>query len=163
MITSLNMTLKLKQDAETKAKLEALRNGGFDKDVRPAMDAALRAFNGVHFARVVVIEDQYIQVITTFDGDRQTYTDFFRRELPGVFKVIFSLAEGAPDWDTLNNEETFYALSSKANTKPLGTSLYEGNDDGYVFMAQHQTSVDEITKSLKLTDIFKGLRDFLQG
>ena len=163
MITSLNMALKLKQDDATKAMLEKLRNGLFEETVQPKMDKALREFDGVHFARVVVIDDQYIMVITEFDGDRKTYTDFFRQKLPGVFKVIFSLAEGAPDWDTLDNEETFYALSSKANTKPLGTSLYEGNDDGYVFMAQHQTSVDEITKSLKLTDIFKGLRDFLQG
>jgi hypothetical protein len=157
------MALKLKQDDATKAMLEKLRNGLFEETVQPKIDKALREFDGVHFARVVVIDDQYIMVITEFDGDRKTYTDFFRQKLPDVFKVIFSLAEGAPDWDTLDNEETFWQLSSKANYKPLGKSMNPENDDGYVFMAQGETSVDEISKSLKLTNIFKGLRDFLQS
>ena len=163
MITALTLTLKLKQDDRTKATIQQLQESLFETQVQPKIDAALRRFKGVHFARVVLIEDQYLQVITEFDGDQRIYTDFFRRELGDVFQTIFSLADGAPPWDAIDNEEAFFELAKSHNIRPLGKSVYEGNPDGYVFMAQHQRSVKDISESLNLSDQVKGVRDFIQS
>lgn len=168
MITSLNLTLQLKQDEETQKTVKALQEGLFAEKFQPAIDKALGDYDRVHFARVVVIENeniyQYIQVLTVFNGDRRTYTDFFLKELPDVFEAIFSLADGAPPWEELGSDpELFYEYSREANIKPLGNSLYAGNDDGYVFMAQGEMEVAEIREAIELTDNMKGIRDFLQS
>jgi len=75
----------------------------FAATVQPLIDKALRDSQIVHFARVVVIDDTYIQILTEYDGDKKDYTEYFRKNLPAVFKAIFSLAEGLPPWDQINN------------------------------------------------------------
>src|SRR2546430_7619462 len=94
MAHSLNLTLKIKQDPETLAKLQGFKANfaAFQEKIA----AAMKDSRILHFARVVVIEDKYIQVLTEYDGDRKAYTEFFRKKLPDVFKLVFSLAEGAP-------------------------------------------------------------------
>ena len=164
MITSLNLTLKLKQDEETQATVKALQEGLFAKKLQPLIDKALRESEIVHFARVVVVHNQYIQVLTEFDGDRRTYTDFFFKALPDVFKAIFSLAENVPSWEELKDDpDKFSEISRLANIKPLGTSIYSDNDDGYVFMAQGEREVTAIREAVELTDQLKGIRDFIQS
>ncbi|HLL32086.1 MAG TPA: hypothetical protein VK403_13940, partial [Allosphingosinicella sp.] len=81
MITALNMTVPLKQDPESLAKLQKLKEV-FADHIQPEIDRALRKSKIVHFARVLVIHDKFLQVITEFDGDPEEYTEFFRRELP---------------------------------------------------------------------------------
>ncbi|MEO7177248.1 MAG: hypothetical protein ABIW83_00240 [Allosphingosinicella sp.] len=132
MITALNMTVPLKQDPESLAKLQQLK-ALFADHIQPEIDRALRKSRIVHFARVLVIHDQFLQVITEFDGDPEEYTEFFRRELPHVFRPIFELAEGAPPWDELNDQDTFFEASKHLNVKALGRDVDGREDQGWLF------------------------------
>ena len=100
MITALNMTMPIKQDAETQQELKKLK-AIFADHVQPKIDEALKKSELVHFARVLVIDDKYIQVITEFDGDKENYTEFFRTELNEVFKAIFALLRANRDGSML--------------------------------------------------------------
>jgi hypothetical protein len=146
MITALNMTVPLKQDPESLAKLQLLKDN-FADHIQPAIDAALRKSKIVHFARVLVIHDKFLQVLTEFDGDPMEYTEFFRRELPAVFKPIFELAEGAPDWDDINNQDTFFEASKGMNVKALGRSTDGREEQGWLF-SYFDKSVREIEEGL---------------
>ena len=146
MITALNMTVPLKQDPESLAKLQKLKEV-FADHIQPEIDRALRKSKIVHFARVLVIHDRFLQVITEFDGDPEEYTEFFRRELPHVFKPIFELADGAPPWDDLNDQDTFFEASKKLNVKALGRSEDGREEQGWLFSYFPRT-VREIEESL---------------
>ncbi|HEX8625548.1 MAG TPA: hypothetical protein VF782_10770 [Allosphingosinicella sp.] len=146
MITALNMTLPLKQDPESLAKLQRLKEI-FADHFQPEIDRALRKSRIVHFARVLVIHDKFLQVITEFDGDPEEYTEFFRRELPHVFKPIFELAEGVPPWDELNDQDTFFEASKHLNVQALGRPEDGREDQGWLF-SYFPRSVREIEESL---------------
>src|SRR3954468_21532763 len=120
MATALNLTAPVKQDPDTQARLHELVQA-FPGSVQPALQAALDKSEVVHFARVLVIDDKYLQVLTEFDGDPMTYTEFFRKELGPVFRQIFSLVEGAPPWEELNNPNTFFEYTRGLNRTALGT------------------------------------------
>jgi hypothetical protein len=146
MITALNMTVPLKQDPESLAKLQKLKEV-FADHIQPEIDRALRKSKIVHFARVLVIHDRFLQVITEFDGDPQEYTEFFRRELPHVFRPIFELAEGAPPWDELNDQDTFFQASKHLNVKALGRDEGGREEQGWLFSYFPKT-VREVEQSL---------------
>jgi hypothetical protein len=118
----------------------------FAEQVQPAMDTVLAQSEIVHFARVLVIDNKYIQVLTEFDGDPEQYTEFFRKELGAVFQAIFSLVEGAPPWEELNKSNIFYEFSHGLNVKALGTSTVDNEGHGYMFSAFGDTTVREIKK-----------------
>jgi hypothetical protein len=143
MAIALNLTAPLKQDAETQQKLQELA-ASFEHTVQPLIDAALSRSEIVHFARVVVIDNKYIQVLTEFDGDPAQYTEFFRRELGPVFQVVFSLVEGAPSWDELNEPNAFYAFTHDLNLQSLGSSANGNGERGYLFSAFGDATVREI-------------------
>jgi len=134
---ALNLTARLKRDPATKAKLQQLKET-FATHVQPAMDEALGKSKLVHFARVLVIDDQYIQVLTEFDGDKRAYTDFFLKALPEVFRGVFELVEGAPDWEQLKNPDRFYEFTRHANLRALGTKQ-DDPEAGYLFTGCPQT------------------------
>ncbi|OWK22189.1 hypothetical protein AJ88_15750 [Mesorhizobium amorphae CCBAU 01583] len=92
MAHALNLTLKIRQDETAKATLAKVK-ADFATKIQPMIDAALRESDVVHFARVLVIDDLYLQVLTEYDGDHKAYTEFFRQKLPQVFGLLFSLAE----------------------------------------------------------------------
>ena len=149
MTHALNLTLPIKQDAETQAKLKHLAEI-FPDQVQPAIDAALRKSKLVHFARVVVIDNKYIQVITEYEGSHQEYTEFFRRELTPVFAAIFSLADGLPD---VTNPNSFFEFSRDHNIRSLGKAAdgstdLNGNPAGWLFSAYDHKTVDEILAAL---------------
>ena len=146
MITALNMTVPLKQDPESLAKLQKLKEV-FADHIQPEIDRALRKSKIVHFARVLVIHDKFLQVITEFDGDPEEYTEFFRRELPHVFKPIFELADGAPPWDELNDQDTFFQASKHLNVKALGRDEGGREEQGWLFSYFPKT-VREVEESL---------------
>lgn len=151
MAHALNLTLPIKQDAETLAKLQQLKKD-FATKIQPAMDKALRESKIVHFARVVVIDDKYLQVITEYDGDHKGYTEFFRRALPEVFAALFSLAEGAPSFDKLD-QQSFFELSKSLQHRSLGESTdgstdQEGKTEGYLFSAYGNRAVKDILPKL---------------
>lgn len=144
MAIALNMTAPLKQDPESQQRLQQLA-AVFAEQVQPEMEAVLARSEIVHFARVLVIDNKYIQVITEFDGTPEEYTEFFRRELPKVFQAIFSLVENAPPWEELNTPDKFFAFSHGFNVKSLGTGD-EGR--GYMFAAVGDMTVREIKRHL---------------
>ena len=146
MITALNMTVPLKQDPESLAKLQQLKAVFADR-IQPEIDRALRKSRIVHFVRVLVIDDKYLQVLTEFDGDPEEYTEFFRRELPHVFKPIFELAEGVPPWDELNDQDSFFEASQRLNVKALGRSTDGREGQGWLFSYFGKT-VREIEEAL---------------
>ena len=147
MLTALNMTMPLKQDAESQQKLQQMK-AAFADHIQPAIDEALRRSQIVHFARVLVIDDKYIQVLTEFDGDPMDYTEFFRRNLQPVFKAIFELAEGVPPWDEINNQDAFYEASKGFNVQALGRSTDGREDQGWLFSYFGERTVREIEEAI---------------
>jgi hypothetical protein len=143
MAHALNLTLALKQDPQTQATLSQVK-ATFAKSIQPAVDAALRKSQIVHFARVLVIDDKYIQIITEYDGDEQQYSEFFRKELQPIFKVIFSMAEGAPSWDELNNSNTFFQFSNGKNVRALGELDPPDPKEGWLFSAYGGKTVKDL-------------------
>jgi hypothetical protein len=150
MTHALNLTLPIKQDAETQAKLKHLAEI-FATEVQPKIDAALKESRIVHFARVVVIDNKYIQVITEYEGPHQEYTEFFRRKLSPIFAAIFSLAEGVPD---VSNTNAFWEFSKDHNIRSLGIATdgskdFSGNPAGWLFSAYNHRTVEDILSALE--------------
>ena len=145
MTHALNLTLPIKQDPETLAKLQELK-AVFADHVQEPIAEALRASKLVHFARVVVIEDKYIQVITEYEGSHQEYTEFFRRALTPIFAKIFELAEGAPN---VEDTAAFWEFSMRHNIRSLGratddSTTFDNNPAGWLFSAYDGKTVKEI-------------------
>jgi hypothetical protein len=145
MALSLNFTAPIKQDPESQQRLQQL-SAVFAEQVQPMIDAVLAESELVHFARILVIDNKYIQVLTEFDGDPMQYTEFFRTRLPHVFEQIFSLVENAPPWAEINNPNDFYEYTHGLNLKALGTSGDAAYDHGYLFSALGDATVREIKK-----------------
>ncbi|MET1412483.1 hypothetical protein ABVF61_09465 [Roseibium sp. HPY-6] len=151
MTHPLTLTLKIKQDPATLAQLEELK-ANFADQIQPKIEEALRKSKIVHFARVVVIGDnEYIQVITEYDGDHFEYTEFFRDALTPVFATIFSLADGVPD---VNDPAAFFEFSKNANYRTLGKSTdgatdMNGNQSGWLFSAYDHAEVRDILSALQ--------------
>ena len=147
MALTLNFTAPLKQDTESQKHLQQLA-AVFTDQVQLVIEKALDKSELVHFARILVIDNKYIQVLTEFDGDPMQYTEFFRQELGPVFETIFSLVEGAPPWDELNNPNSFYEYTHGLNLTALGSSVDANYDHGYLFCAFGDATVREIKKHL---------------
>jgi hypothetical protein len=147
MATALNLTAPLKQDPESQEKLRHLA-ATFAETVQPAIDAALARSEIVHFARLLVIDNRYLQVLTEFDGDPLLYTEFFRKELGPVFRAVFALVEGAPPWEELDSPDAFYEFTSTLNLNALGTATVGNEGRGYLFSAYGATTVREIKAGL---------------
>ncbi|MCW1991003.1 hypothetical protein ABIE85_001994 [Bradyrhizobium diazoefficiens] len=152
MTHALNLTLKIKQDAATQAQLKNLEAIFADK-VQPLIEAALKKSRIVHFARVVVIGNEYIQVITEYEGSHQEYTEFFRRELTPVFAAIFSLADMGDKELDVTNPNAFFEFSKNRNERSLGKATdgstdINGNPSGWLFSAYDHMTVEEILTKL---------------
>lgn len=149
MTHALNLTLPLKQDDASQAKLKELA-AAFAEHVQPVIAEAMRRSEIVHNARVNVIDNKYIQVITEFDGTYQEYAEFFRRELTPIFAKIFELAEGAPD---VTDGNAFFMYSMKHNLRSLGTTVadargFDGELEGFLFSAYDHADVRKIKAAL---------------
>ena len=68
MAHALNLTIRIRQDAAAQATLAKIA-AMFAVQIQPKIDKALRESKIVHFARVLVIDNKYLQVITEYDGD----------------------------------------------------------------------------------------------
>src|SRR5260221_174022 len=138
MTSALNLTLKIKQSPEVLAKLKWIR-ANFASQIQKKIDDALRASQIVHYARVLVIDDLYIQVITEFDGDEKVYTEFFRKNLLELFTIVFGLAETPPTAEVLASPDEFHKYSTALNLPALGTGglIPQGTEKekGYFFQA----------------------------
>jgi len=147
MAHALSLTAPLKQDADTQQRVKELA-ATFTDRVQPLVDSALAKSQIVHFARVLVIDNKYIQVLTEYDGDPLAYTEYFRKELGPVFEQIFSLVEGAPAWTELNNPNSFYEFTHKLNVIALGAATTGDGNQGFLFSAYGDRTVREITSQL---------------
>jgi len=148
MAIALNLTMPLKQDEETQQKLREFAETAADT-VQPLIEATLRDSEIVHFARLLVIDNQWVQVITEFDGDPVEYSEFFRLKLGPVFEFLFSLVEGAPPWEVLNNPDEFQKFTNEHDLKSLGRSTDGNPDRGYLFSATGDATVREIKAGLE--------------
>ena len=152
MTHALNLTLPIRQDPATLAKLKELE-AIFPTHVQGAIAEALRESKLVHFARVVVIDDKYIQVLTVYEGDHQEYTEFFRRALTPIFSKIFELAADASD---VNDTAAFWNYSMKHNMRSLGNSTdgsttFTGQPAGWQFSAYDGKTVKQILSLLPVS------------
>jgi hypothetical protein len=147
MATALNLTARIKQDDESQQRLQQIVRD-FAEHIQPAMEAALTAVETVHYARVVVIDNQYIQVLTEFDGEADEYAEFFRQHTGELFRLVFSLSEGAPPWEELNNPNSFFEYVNSLNLNSLGESTVGNEGRGYLFSAYGDATVREIKASL---------------
>jgi hypothetical protein len=143
MATALNLTAPLKQDPESQQQLAAFV-AAFAEHVQPLMERALAKSELVHFARVLVIDNRYLQVLTEFDGDPLLYTEFFRRELADVFKQVLTLIEDAPRWDDVDDPTSFYEFMQSLNPPALGVAPGDDFNRGFLFSAYGDRRVDEI-------------------
>jgi hypothetical protein len=147
MVQALNLTAPLKQDAESQERLQHIVDT-FDGSLRETVEAALDKSGTVHYARFVVIDKKYIQVLTEFDGDFMQYTEFFRQELGPVFELVFSLTEGAPPWEELNNPNSFREYANSLNLQSIGTATAGSEGQGYLYSAVGDATVREIKACL---------------
>jgi hypothetical protein len=147
---ALNMTMKIKQDPASLAALQAFK-ADFVTKYQKRLDDVLRQSKLVHFARIVVIDDAYLQVITEYDGDHQEYTEYFRTQLPDLFKAMLSLAEGAPPWEQID-KNSFFKYSQTLQKRSLGDTVIEdmvlGKPSGYLFCAYGAREVKDILPQL---------------
>jgi hypothetical protein len=149
MTHALNLTFPIKQDADTQAKLKQLADT-FAVQFQPAIEAALKKSRLVHFARINVIDNKYIQVLTEYEGPHQEYNEFFRRECSPIFAAIFALTEGVPD---VGNTNAFFEFSRDHNIRSLGNATdgstdFNGNAAGWLFSAYDFKNVEEIQAAL---------------
>ncbi|HUU25935.1 MAG TPA: hypothetical protein VMW68_10285 [Methyloceanibacter sp.] len=149
MTHALNLTLPIKQDAQSQAALQHLAEI-FETQVQPAIEAALKESRLVHFARVLVIDNKYIQVITEYEGPHAEYTEFFRRKLEPVFAAIFALADGVPD---VSDPNAFWEFSKNHNVRSLGRATdgatdFSGNPAGWLFSAYDHKTVDDVLSAI---------------
>jgi hypothetical protein len=140
--------LRIKQDPDTLKRLAYIASI-FATQIQPKIEAALRESEIVHFARVLVIDNKYLQVITEYDGEHTDYTEFFRKKLPDVFAMLFSLAENAPSPEAMNDANAFFEFSKGLQYRSLGDSPdgdrdQEGHVAGYLFSAYRNREVREI-------------------
>lgn len=144
---ALNMTMPLKQDFQSQRKLDDLKVK-FGGAIQQAIGEALAKSNLVHFARVLVIDNKYIQVLTEYDGDKRVYAEFFLTELPSVFEAIFELVEDVPPWSELGmNQNLFVQVSQSFNLRALGTKV-DDNEAGWLFSAFGNKTVNDIKLAL---------------
>lgn len=144
MAHPLTLTLKLKQDEESLAKLQKVKDD-FAEKIQPVIDAAFAESKIVHFGRLLIIDDKYLLVITEFDGSKQDYTEFFRDKLKEIFKVLFSLAEDAPE-NIVEDSNAFYKYSKTKNAQLLGVGA---DEYGYMFSAYGDLRVKQIKPAIE--------------
>jgi hypothetical protein len=107
----------------------------------------------VHSARVVIIDNKYLQVLTVYDGDHREYTEFFRAQLPDVFGLLFSLSTTPPAREDLGDPDKFFRFAASCQKRSLGESAegltgFAGQTEGYLFSAFGGRTVKEIQDKL---------------
>lgn len=152
MAHALNLFVPILQDQNSLKLLAEIKDrfATVDQDL---IEKAARKSEIIHFLRVLILDDKYFVVLTEYDGEHAAYAEFFRLELPDLFKQIFTLANGPGAWDKLNNEKDFYEGSVKLQKRSLGMTLYGDTDaggkpEGYLFHAYENRTVKQIKAAL---------------
>jgi hypothetical protein len=154
MAHALNLFVPIRQDADS-LKLLAEIEANFATRDQALIEKAARDSQILHFLRVLISPDRkYFVVLTEYDGSHEEYAEFFRLNLPDLFKQIFTLANGPEAWDQVNNERAFYEASKSLQIRSLGNSVYDekdpfGKTEGYLFHAYGPRTVKQILPLLK--------------
>src|SRR6266404_714794 len=91
----LNLTLPLKQDPQSQATIKDFADK-FGAVFWPQVKQVLHDSHMVYYARFTLIESRWLQVLTEYDTDFETYSNFFADNLKEFFATLFSVVEGAP-------------------------------------------------------------------
>src|SRR3712207_5938434 len=119
MPTALNLTLPLRPDQATQARLQEVQ-ALFSDTIQPLLKQVLDASEVVHFARVVSIGDRYLQVFLEYDEKSTTYIELFRGALGPLFEQLFSLVEGVPPWSELDAPDKFHQYFTRSEERRVG-------------------------------------------
>ena len=104
----LNATLPLKQDAASQAKIKAFA-AQFATAFWPKVSQVLHDSHMVYYARFTITSDnRWLQILTEYDTDFQTYSNYFADNLKDFFGEVFSVVEGAPSASDAGNRDVFF-------------------------------------------------------
>lgn len=140
----LNATLPLKQDPESQAKLKAFA-AEFETKWLPKVWDVLKKSQMVHYARFVVIDNKYMQILTEFDTDFLTYSKFFAKNLSDFFQAVFALVDGGPPPATAGGERDLATIFQFIKDKDLPCV------GGKAFSAYGPRTVAEIQQKFGIT------------
>jgi hypothetical protein len=136
----LNATLPLKQDPDSQANLKVFADEFATKWLPKVWDV-LNKSQMVHYARFVVIDNKYLQILTEYDTDFITYSKFFAENLGDFFRAVFTLVEGAPAAGTVDLM-TIFELIKKLDRPNVG---------GLAFSAIGPRTVKEVQQKFGIT------------
>src|SRR5215831_17995207 len=90
------------------------------ESVQTKIDAALKGLHYVHFARFLPTPDySTLQVVTTYDGDLDSYLMDFVVVLGDEFNAILEFVEGAPPLPVQKYPQEFIAFVKSHNMKQV--------------------------------------------
>jgi hypothetical protein len=137
----LNATLPLKQDAASQQKLKQFA-AEFETKWLPQVWDVLRKSQMVHYARFVVIDNKYLQILTEYDTDFLTYSEFFAKNLSDFFRAVFELVEGGPAPGAPGDLRAIFEFIHKLDLPCVG---------GKAFSAYGPRTVAEIQQKFGIT------------
>ena len=112
--SALNLWLPLKTPAQMLALSATIES------VQTKIDAALKGLHYVHFARFLPTPDySTLQVVTTYDGDLDSYLMDFVVVLGDEFNAILEFVEGAPPLPVQKYPQEFIAFVKSHNMKQV--------------------------------------------
>lgn len=89
---------------------------------------AMTKIGTVHFARFVFLSETQLAVITTYDGDFETYIRAFTEVLGDIFDALLSHMVDAPPLPVRDNVAPFLEYLKK-NDRSYGQSCYSAYPD----------------------------------
>lgn len=115
---TLIMTIKSPQDyQELRQMLDHMQS--LPDDQNP-IRVALNKVGTVHFARFVFLDDNTkLAIITTYDGDFETYVNDFINQIADVFNALFSHMADAPPLPVQTYRKEFAAYIKKNDVPAL--------------------------------------------
>lgn len=117
------LTLVMKgRCAEDSAALRQLveRLQSLPQDQNPIV-AALNKIGTVHFARFVFLDDDHLAVITTYDGDFETYINEFVNEIGEIFNQLLAHVADAPPLPVQTYRREFLEYVQARDLRAVGT------------------------------------------
>src|SRR5262249_1274570 len=140
----LNLTLPLKQDAASQATIKDFATK-FATVFWPKVKQVLYDSHMVHYARFTVIPKEgtprWVQVLTEYDTDFETYSNYFADNLTDFFATLFAVVEGAPPAGDASNRAVVFKFIQKYDLPCLG---------GVYFSAFGDLKVKEMQQKLNL-------------
>jgi hypothetical protein len=105
--TPLTLIMDIKSPEDFKALKELLAKIESAPPAQNKIRAAMDKLGLVHFARFVFLGEDKLAVITTFDGDFDSYIGAFTREIGDIFNALLSHMKDAPPLPVQTNQAAF--------------------------------------------------------